>query len=160
MNFGYHIFLFGTLFVQSFHMIEHIAQVVEKFALHWTRPFGVLGTAVDIEPVHFAYNLTYLALIVISWLLFRNKVARYSSTIKGLFAFAIASQSWHFIEHSTKLEQHLVQGCVSCPGILGVYFDPVLLHFIYNVVVFAPFVVAFFLINRSVLPEKVSETRL
>ncbi len=146
--------------MQSFHMLEHIAQVVEKFALQWTKPYGLLGTALDIEPVHFAYNAAYLGLIVVTWLLFRNKITKYNSAITGLFVFAIGSESWHFIEHSIKLEQHFVQGCVSCPGILGVYFDPVMLHFVYNIVVFAPYVAVFFLLNRNMLPEKVSETKL
>jgi hypothetical protein len=70
--------------------------------MQWTKPYGLLGTAVDIEPVHFVYNAAYLGLIVATWLLFRNKITKYNSTITGLFVFAIGSESWHFIEHSIK----------------------------------------------------------
>jgi hypothetical protein len=50
----------------------------------------------------------------------------------GPVTLVLVFQSWHFVEYAVKLEQHVVNGCVSCPGILGHYFDPILLHLVYN----------------------------
>jgi hypothetical protein len=58
------------LVVQGFHMIEHIAQIIQKLALNLPVSNGVLGHALDVEPVHFAYNIIYLALMAFVWIVF------------------------------------------------------------------------------------------
>ncbi|WP_144239498.1 hypothetical protein [Nitrososphaera viennensis] len=86
--------------------------------------------------------------------MFKSRMDKYSAAINVLFLSAMALQSWHFVEHSVKLEQHIVQSCASCLGILGNYFDPVVLHLVYNIAVFAPFLTAFVLIQRPDAVEK------
>ena len=133
--------------VQSFHMLEHIAQLIQKFVLHFPVAHGILGASLDFEPVHFTYNTIYLALVVIVWLIFRNTPLRNMKLIYGLITFVLLFQSWHFVEHAVKLDQHLVNGCILCPGILGYYFDPILLHFGYNTIVFVPMIVIFLVLQ-------------
>jgi hypothetical protein len=79
--------------------------------------------------------------------------------IYGLVAFVLVFRSCHFIEYALKLDQHFVDGCVSCPGILGHYFDLILLHFTYNAIVYVPLVVAFviFQYKFAVKAEKIPE---
>jgi hypothetical protein len=138
-----YVILTVAIAVQSFHMLEHIAQVVQKFVLQLPVAHGLLGASLDFEPVHFAFNVLYLALVAAVWISFRKTPIRKMNLIYGLVTFVLVFQSWHFIEHAVKLEQHFVKGCVSCPGILGYYFDPILLHFTYNTIVYVPLIVIF-----------------
>jgi hypothetical protein len=154
-----YVILTIALAVQSFHMLEHIAQLVQKFVLNIHAAHGLLGASLDFEPVHFTYNTIYLALVVIVWLSFRNTPIKnmkgICSYLLPLISFVLVTQSWHFVEHAVKLEQHFISGCLSCPGILGYYTDPILLHFAYNTIVFLPLVVVYvvfqykFIINRD-----------
>jgi len=137
--------------VQSFHMLEHIAQLIQKFVLHLPVAHGILGASLDFEPVHFTYNTIYLALVAIVWLSFTNTPLRNMKLIYGPVTFVLVFQSWHFAEHTVKLEQHFVNGCISCPGILGSYFDPILLHFAYNTIVFVPLIVVFMIFHYKFL---------
>ena len=79
--------------------------------------------------------------------------------IYGLVTFVLVLQSWHFIEHAVKLEQHLVNRCVSCPDILRHYFDVILLHLTYNTIVYVPLNVVFAIFQYKfvVEAEKVQE---
>lgn len=138
-----YVILTVAIAVQSFHMLEHVAQVVQKFVLQLPVAHGLLGASLDFEPVHFAFNVLYLSLVAAVWVSFRKTPIRKMNLIYGLITFVLVFQSWHFIEHAVKLEQHFVKGCVTCPGILGYYFDPILLHFTYNTVVYVPLIVIF-----------------
>ena len=62
-------------------------------------------------------------------------------------------QMWHMTEHSVKLAQFLNTGMQGTPGILGGYFDPVLLHFFYNLIVYLPLVLVFFGARLYLLPR-------
>lgn len=42
-----------TLLVQAAHMVEHVAQVVQKFLLRMSEAHGLLGSIFDVEWVHF-----------------------------------------------------------------------------------------------------------
>jgi len=79
--------------------------------------------------------------------------------IYGLVTFDLVFQSWHFLEHAVKLAQHFVNGCISCPGILGNYFDVILLHFTYNAIVYMPLVLIFVIFQYKfvIKAEKVVE---
>src|SRR5437870_4471010 len=133
--------------VQSFHMLKHIVQVVEKFILQLPVAHGILGASLDFEPVHFTFNILYLGLVAAVWISFTKTPIRKMNLIYGLLTFVLVFQSWHFIEHAVKLEQHFVNGCISCPGILGYYFDPILLHFAYNTIVYVPLIVVFVILQ-------------
>ena len=133
--------------VQSFHMLEHIVQVLQKFVLQLPVAHGILGASLDFEPVHFTFNILYLGLVAAVWISFTKTPIRKMNLIYGLVTFVLVFQSWHFIEHAVKLEQHFVNGCISCPGILGYYFDPILLHFAYNTIVCLPLIVVFVILQ-------------
>jgi hypothetical protein len=133
--------------VQSFHMLEHIVQVLQKFVLQLPVAHGILGASLDFEPVHFTFNILYLGLVAAVWISFTITPIRKMNLIYGLVTFVLVFQSWHFIEHAVKLEQHFVNGCISCPGILGYYFDPILLHFAYNTIVYVPMIVVFVILQ-------------
>ena len=133
--------------VQSFHMLEHIVQVLQKFVLQLPVAHGILGASLDFEPVHFTFNILYLGLVAAVWISFTKTPIRKMNLIYGLVTFVLVFQSWHFIEHAVKLEQHFVNGCISCPGILGYYYDPILLHFAYNTIVYVPLIVVFVILQ-------------
>ncbi len=138
-----YVILTVAVAVQSFHILEHIVQVIQKFVLQFPVAHGIPGASLDFEPVHFTFNAIYLALVALVWISLTNTPIRKMQLIYGLVTFVLVFQSWHFIEHAVKLDQHFVNGCVSCPGILGHYFDVILLHFTYNAVVYVPLVVVF-----------------
>lgn len=132
-----------AILVQSFHMIEHVAQLIQKFVLNSSSAHGILGASLDLEPIHFVYNLIYLSLTVLLFLGFKNTSIKNMKFTYGLIVFVLVFQSWHFIEHVVKLDQHFVEGCLSCPGILGNYYDLIILHFIYNTIAFVPLVIVY-----------------
>ena len=147
-----------TLFIQTFHMVEHVAQVIQKFGLGITPAHGLIGQ-LDLEPVHFWFNLSYLVFIGLTfmgWLVCRNDIAnctRYWATFTGVLLTGLLIQMWHMTEHSVKFAQFLNTGMHGTPGILGGYFDPVLLHFSYNLIVYLPLVIVFFGARLYLLPR-------
>ncbi len=46
----------AAMLIQAAHMVEHIAQVIQKFILDRPKAHGLLGAAFDFEWVHFTYN--------------------------------------------------------------------------------------------------------
>lgn len=142
-----YVILTLALAVQSFHMLEHIVQLIQKFVLNISAAHGLLGASLDFEPVHFIYNIIYLSLIAIVWQSFRNTPVRNMKLIYGLLSFVLVSQSWHFLEHIVKLQQHFVNGCLTCSGILGYYANPILLHFGYNMIVFVPLIIVYVILH-------------
>ena len=142
VSFKLTVVIMTAVVVQSFHMVEHVSQIIQKFVLKLPVAHGVLGEFLDLEPVHFTYNLTYLILIILIWQSFR-RTRNERKRLYGLVFFALAFQSWHFIEHTVKLEQYFVEGCVSCLGILGSFADLVILHFAYNLIAFIPIILVF-----------------
>jgi hypothetical protein len=57
-----------------------------------------------------------------------------------LILAAALFQSYHVVEHSLKVTQHVVTGAKVNPGILGNHFDLVLLHFGLNAAIYAAFI--------------------
>ncbi|MBI5145814.1 MAG: hypothetical protein HZA84_01175 [Thaumarchaeota archaeon] len=134
------VFMMMATVVQSFHMVEHIAQLIQRYTLGFSAAHGILGDLLDLEPVHFTFNLVYLALTTFVWLGFRNLFMEWNMKLAyRMIIFTLGFQSWHFIEHVVKIQQHFTEGCVSCPGILGYFVNPIVLHFAYNLIVFVPF---------------------
>lgn len=145
-------FLALVLF-QGFHELEHIIQVLQRYVLGIPNGNGLIGSLADIEPVHFAYNSFYLALLLVAYvgLGLRREPRRY-----GVFVFigltaAVGIQSWHEIEHVLKFAQYLTLHVNGTGGIFGdgpggiVRLVPVpILHFVYNTFAYLPAVLAFF----------------
>jgi hypothetical protein len=115
------------------HEAEHVAQILQKDALDASCPTdcrGVLGFVFDLEWVHFAYNVGIEAAllgIVGGFRLWRNP----------WLVTAVALQGYHVVEHVEKLQQWLANGHHSpTPGLLGMHFSLVELHFVFNTTVF------------------------
>ena len=133
-----------VILVMTAHQAEHVAQVVQKDALANSCPAdcrGLLGFRADVEWVHFAYNqliLLALAGLYVGFGLWRRRwretgfLAWLSLTV-GIFVV----QGYHAVEHAVKLDQWLDNGHRSPqPGILGMWFSLIELHFAINTIVF------------------------
>jgi hypothetical protein len=135
--------LFMTLVVT--HAAEHILQVIQVFVLDWSRPDagGVLGLWLPelarAELLHTGYNLFQV---------FGLAVLRhgFSGQARTWWTVAIIVQAWHFFEHVQIQTQYYVGwhlwGGPKPGSILEFLMPRIELHFIYNMVVFVPTIVA------------------
>jgi hypothetical protein len=134
-----------TLTAQAFHMVEHIAQVMQKFVFHITPAHGLIGQ-LDLEQVHFAFNLFYLATLVmvaIGWYLYGGQVARRWKVFGAILASTVLVQTYHMAEHTVKFVQFIETMMQGTPGILGAHFDGVIVHATMNTLVFLPVAIVF-----------------
>ena len=68
----------ATIVIQTLHMVEHVAQVLQKFVLDFPYAHGLIGSF-DLEQVHFIFNLMYLGALIyvtLGWLNFGRRVCR------------------------------------------------------------------------------------
>lgn len=121
------------LVVMAGHQAEHVGQLVQKTALDGACPTdcrGVLGFVFDLETVHFAYNVSIeviLLALVIGFRLWRNPLLVAGTVLQG----------YHVVEHVYKFQQWLANGGHSpTPGLLGMNFSLIELHFVLNTLVF------------------------
>lgn len=133
----------AMVLLQGFHELEHIVQVLQRFVFGIPDGAGILGTWLDIEPVHLVYNGSFLLLILLSYWL--GGFARKEGAVWWLMTFALVFQSYHFVEHLFKIAQFLESGMNGTPGILGHFVNLTWLHFAYNSLVYAPILAVFFL---------------
>ena len=148
LNSGWHkVALQGFMGIVLFHWAEHIVQAYQAFVLHWPRPMamGFLGMyfpwLMKTEVLHYGFALIMLFGL---WVLRRGFVGR--SHTWWMIAFWI--QFWHHIEHGLlfyqALSRHYLFGA-SVPTSIGqVWIPRIELHLIYNVIVFAPMVIAMY----------------
>ncbi len=136
--------LFYVLVVtQTGHFFEHVAQMVQLHTLNLTgiAARGVFG-ALDIEWVHFLWNLWVLAAAAVLLIRFRDNPWLWFT---ALFA------GWHGLEHTYILWIYLTTGVIGAPGWLslggqihgGLPLQRPDLHFIYNLIETAPLLLAF-----------------
>jgi hypothetical protein len=134
----------GILLVQGFHEIEHIVQVLQRSVFENPKGAGVLGSWLDIEPVHVAYNVLFLALLALVYVQGRFWQCRRNERFAfGFMTFSVLFQGYHLVEHIFKIVQFAESGINGTPGILGHLFNLVWLHFAFNTIVFSSFLVAF-----------------
>lgn len=156
------VFLALVLF-QGVHEMEHVVQVVQRSFLGILNGSGLLGSLVDIEPLHFAYNTFYLGLLVWTYVplgLHRDGPGPEGRLGTGLLTFALSFQMWHELEHVFKLVQYVALGVNGTGGIFGqgpgglFPLVPIpLLHLGYNTVAYVPALAAFvFLVRRLKAP--------
>jgi hypothetical protein len=156
----------ALVLVQGFHELEHIVQVVQRFALGIPNGNGVIGSIADVEPVHFVYNSLYLGLLIAVFVLLglhRDTPNEHGRIVAGLVTFALVFQMWHELEHVFKLTQYFALHVNGTGGILGQgpgaiapLFPIPLLHLAYNTVAYAPALAAFILlVGRIKLPTDV-----
>jgi hypothetical protein len=122
------------LSIVIFHFVEHVTQLIELYVLHWPRPdcLGILGVLypwlMRSELLHLAYALYML------WGLYYFQVNNH------WWKTAIYLQSYHLIEHVLLMTQ-LLMG-YKPTGIGGIWFPRIELHFVYNLMVLIPMLIA------------------
>lgn len=153
--------------IQGAHELEHVAQVIQRYVLAIPNGNGLLGNLVDIEPLHFAYNTGFLALLVASYVALdlhrvRGRLQQPRSVVI-LLTLAVLLQSWHEVEHIAKLGQFLALGVNGTGGVFGQgpggilpMFPIPLLHLVYNSIALAPIVGAVYLLIRRMWRGEVS----
>lgn len=132
--------LMFTVGVQTFHVVEHLAQMVQEFILKADTTHGLVGQ-LDLEIVHFIFNTVY-ALGFLTILAIWVKVGRSISTTFGLtttvLAVGLFSQTYHQIEHTVRYIQYLETGQQGTPGLIGDRFNQIVAHFLLNGIVYLP----------------------
>lgn len=139
------IFL-ALVLVQGFHEVEHVVQVLQRYVFGNPRGAGFLGTWVDVEPLHFAYNAVFLLLVAVCFVAagyHRGMGKRHHMLAFWFMAFALHFQVYHFVEHVFKIAQFIDTGRNGTPGIIGNFFNIVWVHFFYNTIEYIPIVLAF-----------------
>ena len=135
----------ATVVIQTLHMVEHVAQVFQKFVLDYSYAHGLVGSF-DLEQVHFTFNLLYLGALIyvtLGWLNFGRRVCRHEKMLGAMLIATVAVQGYHMVEHSARLIQFLNTGLQGTPGLLGANFDGVVFHAVMNTAVYLPAVVVF-----------------
>jgi hypothetical protein len=128
-------------------MVEHVAQVIQKFVFHITPAHGLIGQ-LDLEQVHFAFNLFYLSMLIavtVGWFYFGSQISRHWKVFAVILGATVLVQSYHMAEHTVKLVQFIETMMQGTPGILGAHFDGVIFHAVMNTAVFVPVAVVFIL---------------
>lgn len=134
-----------ALFLQGAHMIEHFAQLYQYQILRMPiyEAHGILFF-LDLEYNHFWFNLLYalaLAYVFVAGELFKRKAPEWA---RWTFIAGFAIQSYHVLEHTSRIGQTLQTGCEPCPGILGWYVNGIHLHFTLNSITWLLPMIAFF----------------
>jgi hypothetical protein len=125
-------FTFAWFVIQSAHMVEHVAQVTQKFILGWPKAPGLLGSIFDLEWVHFLYNSS-LQVAILAILIFWRRNIREPLPI--VVTAAAVFQGYHTVEHIVKMYQYYALGITVGPkGILGYVFPLIWLHFFFNLI--------------------------
>jgi len=131
----------ATVLIQGFHFVEHVAQAVQKFVLGWQKAHGILGF-LDLELVHLIYNSLYflaLAALFVGLGCYSGKSRVWEQPLIALFfVFGVLLQGYHEVEHLVKFGQHLETLQQGTPGILGNFFNLIVLHLIFNLLVYLP----------------------
>ncbi len=161
------VFLALVLF-QGFHEIEHVVQVVQIYVLGIANGKGIVGSVTDLEPLHFAYNSLYLALLVAVYVLLglhREGPSDHGGLVVGLVSVALAVQMWHELEHVFKMVQYFVLGTNGTGGIFGqgpgalLPLIPIPLpHLAYNAAAYVPALAAFILLVRRSQADHAART--
>lgn len=130
-----------AMVLQTFHMIEHVAQVYQHaiLGLSIAESHGILFF-LDLEWNHMIFNAMYLGLLAIVFFqcsFYKTNGAVSQKRLACLaFNVGFAIQGYHVIEHAVRMVQFLQTGCTPCRGILAWFFDGVYLHAIFNTLVY------------------------
>lgn len=145
----------AAVVIQSLHMVEHVAQVIQKFGLGREEAHGILGM-LDFEWVHFVYNTALILTLYI--LIFRCALLLKARGTALFFTFvaAVILQSYHMVEHVIKIVQHIQTGAQGTLGFAGNFVNPVWFHFWLNLTVLALIAIPFvgLRVYRQCIPSK------
>jgi hypothetical protein len=127
------------------HWLEHVLQIFQIYALGWAPASagGLLGVIfpklIETESLHFVYDFIQWAGIALLWGGFRGRA-------HSIWTISVVAQSWHFFEHVLLMGQvvtgYYLFGAAHQISILQIWFPRPELHFIYNLIVFVPMVIA------------------
>jgi len=146
----------ATSVVQGIHVFEHVVQLYQVFVLGIPddTALGLLGYVLQLqgteEWLHLVFNLSYLSALVLLLVTIRGLVP--DSVPRGAFAafaFAVAWEGWHNVEHAVIISNVIANGGCPCPGIGDVVLGitDTVLHFFYNAIAYAATIPAFWLYN-------------
>lgn len=143
--------------VVGLHFAEHILQLYQFAVLGWARPAsgGLLGLWAPqlamAELLHFGYNsFQLIGLLAL--------LGGFKGRARTFWIIAIVLQGWHWFEHAllqlqwiTKI--YLYNGPKQM-SVLEVFLPRIELHFIYNMLVVIPTLIAVYLYARKLLAER------
>ncbi len=131
----------AVIIIQGAHMVEHVAQVIQKFLLGFEKAQGLLGSAFDFEWVHFLYNTSLEAALILILVWCRRATGHPASLALQAVVWL---QGYHVIEHVVKMYQYYVLGVPSgtTKGILGFILPVIWVHFWLNLIVLILIVLA------------------
>jgi len=143
----------GVVLVQGIHVIEHIIQLLQVYALGVPDDdaLGLLGYVFQLqgteEWLHLVFNVSYLLalylLLVPLWRLVPDRLPAWA--FWTFLVWSVGLETWHVIEHLVIIANVIQNRGCPCPGIgdrvLGV--TDTVLHFGYNLVAFAGLLVPF-----------------
>jgi hypothetical protein len=137
--------LWVFMVVIFFHWVEHLSQIYQIYALGWLpkQAGGMLGLwfpAINsAELLHTSYNALVLAGILLLLPGFVGQARRW-------WTVAAVAQTWHWFEHVLLQVQwvsgYYLFGAPQQISILQLWFPRPELHFMYNLIVFVPLMVA------------------
>jgi hypothetical protein len=126
---------FVFIALQSVHMMEHVAQMVQIHLLgrQFSASHGIFGAVMDTEWLHFLFDSLWIPGCMVYLLMLYGGRDRW---LWILFPLAV----WHCAEHVVIIDYYIRTGVVGSPGILasgGLIGSPLSrpdLHFLYNAV--------------------------
>ncbi len=118
----------GLLLYQFFHQAEHVTQMYQfQFLGFSTQEAHGFVWFLDDEWNHFVFNVGYMIGMstVFSQLLrsLKRQGIAYSVGSIGLIVAFLVMESWHCIEHTYRILQHVQGTCVNCVGIVDGLFN-------------------------------------
>jgi hypothetical protein len=127
------------------HWLEHVLQIYQIYGLGWapSTAGGILGVIypqlIESETLHFVYDFIQWAGIIVL-------LPGFFGRARTIWAIAMIFQTWHYIEHVLLMGQYLsgyyLFGAPHQISILQLWFPRAELHFVYNLLVFVPMVIA------------------
>jgi hypothetical protein len=139
--------------VVTSHFLEHALQMAQVHALGWSRPEagGLLGLAFPgiaaAEVLHTTWNSLQLTGLILLLIGFRRIPAA-----RSWWLVALTLQTWHWFEHAVIQLQYVtgiyLYGAMRQMSILERFAPRIELHFMYNVAVFIPTLIAFIIYFR------------
>jgi len=137
------LFMLAAVVIQGFHTLEHVVQNVQVWVDNVPPPMscGLLGCELDFPWVHFVYNSAYFMGLV--WLaLWVRPLGQWNRWETGSILSAAAFQAYHTFEHTLQIQQSLTTGVVRPVGLIGLFGNNIVIHTLFNLVVWIPILMA------------------
>jgi hypothetical protein len=157
-------FYAAVVVIQSGHVVEHIIQLVQVYALGVPddQALGLLGYVFAFqgteEWLHIVFNGLYWAglVVIASRLLSMRSSVVPRLALWAFLVFGVWLEGWHVIEHVVIISNVIANNGCPCPGIvdsrLGV--SDTVLHFGYNAIAYTATVLPFAYLLRQVRRSK------